>query len=115
MHVRSFVGMCTPLFWEQCEWSGYLVVLTLCNPMDTVGFSQQKYWSGLPFPPPGDLPDPGFQPESPASPALHSLPLSHLESLSGNGFHQILKSVSNLKSSQQCLPEAHFTGEETEA
>ena len=29
-------------------------------------FSRQEYWSELPFPPPGDLPDPGIQPESPA-------------------------------------------------
>ena len=28
-------------------------------------FSWQKYWSGLPFPPPGDLPDPGIEPTSP--------------------------------------------------
>ena len=32
-------------------------------------FSRQEYWSGLPFPFPGDLPDPGIEPESPASPA----------------------------------------------
>ena len=29
-------------------------------------FSRQEYWSGLPFPSPGDLPDPGIQPGSPA-------------------------------------------------
>ena len=28
-------------------------------------FSRQEYWSGLPFPPPGDLPDPGIEPRSP--------------------------------------------------
>jgi len=28
-------------------------------------FSRQEYWSGLPFPSPGDLPDPGVKPESP--------------------------------------------------
>ena len=28
-------------------------------------FSKQEYWSGLPFPSPGDLPDPGVEPESP--------------------------------------------------
>ena len=32
--------------------------------------SQEEYWSGLPFPFPGDLPDPGTEPVSPASPAL---------------------------------------------
>ena len=30
------------------------------------GFSRQKYWSGLPCPPPGDLPNPGMEPRSPA-------------------------------------------------
>ena len=29
-----------------------------------MGFSRQEYWSGLPFPFPGDLPDPGIEPES---------------------------------------------------
>ena len=31
---------------------------------------RQEYWSGLPFPPPGDLPDPGVKPTSLGSPAL---------------------------------------------
>ena len=31
-----------------------------------MGFSRQAYWSGLPFPSPGDLPDPGIEPKSPA-------------------------------------------------
>ena len=41
---------------------------TLCDPMDCItpgssvhGISQQEYWSGLPFPPSGDLPDPGIE------------------------------------------------------
>ena len=34
-----------------------------------MGFSRQEYWSGLPFPSPGDLPDPGIEPGSPASQA----------------------------------------------
>ena len=34
------------------------------------GFSGQEYWSGLPCPPPGDLPNPRFEPESLMSPAL---------------------------------------------
>ena len=44
---------------------------TLCNPMDcalqaplSMGFSRQEYWSGLPCPPPGDLPNPGIEPAS---------------------------------------------------
>ena len=49
-------------------------------PLST-GFHSQEYWNGLPCPPPGDLPDPRIEPESPASPALQvdSLPLSHRE------------------------------------
>jgi len=33
-------------------------------------FSKQEYWSGLPFPPPEDLPNPGIKPEFPTPPAL---------------------------------------------
>ena len=35
-------------------------------------FSRQEYWSGLLFPPPGDLPNPGTESVSPASPAVQS-------------------------------------------
>ena len=45
----------------------------LCNPIDCsltgsslYGISRQNYWSGLPVPSPGDLPDPGIEPMSPA-------------------------------------------------
>ena len=41
--------------------------LQACLPME---FPRQKYWSGLPFPPPWDLSDPGIKPVSLASPAL---------------------------------------------
>ena len=54
--------------------------LTLCNPMDysppgtsLLGILQQEYWSGLPFPSPGDLLNPGIEPRSPALQA-NSLP-----------------------------------------
>ena len=44
-----------------------------------MGFSKQEYWSGLPFPSPGDLSNPGFEPTSPPSAALQvdSLPTEH--------------------------------------
>ena len=61
---------------------------TLCDPWTlahqappSMGFSRQEYWSGLPFPSPGDLSDPGIEPRSPtlqadalssASPGKHS-------------------------------------------
>ena len=44
----------------------------------SVGFSRQEYWSGLPFPSPGDLPDPGIEPRSPALRA-DALPLATRE------------------------------------
>ena len=46
---------------------------TLCDPMDCsllvplfMDFSRKEYWSGLPFPSPGDIPTPGIEPRSPA-------------------------------------------------
>ena len=36
----------------------------------SMGFSRQEYWSGLPSPSPGDLPDPEIEPMSPESPTL---------------------------------------------
>jgi len=35
-----------------------------------MGFYREQYWSGLPFPPPGDRPNPGIEPESLTTPAL---------------------------------------------
>ena len=45
----------------------------------SMGFSRQEYWSGLPFPSPGDLPDPGIEPGSPTfqENALTSEPPGH--------------------------------------
>ena len=49
----------------------------LCNPSTaacqaplSMGFLRLEYWSGLPVPPPGDLPNPGIEPRSPVPPAL---------------------------------------------
>ena len=43
-----------------------------CQVPLSMGFSRQGYWSGLPCPPPRDLPDPGIETGSPASPALQT-------------------------------------------
>ena len=52
-------------------------VMSLFNSLDcrhqallSIGFTRQEYWSGLPFPLPGNLPNPGLKPGSPVSPAL---------------------------------------------
>ena len=62
-----------------------------CQAPLSMEFSRQESWSGQPFPPPGDLPDPGIEHTSP--PLLHwqvdSLPLSHLPS----GLEQLRTSV----------------------
>ena len=59
-----------------CVYSTAHLCLTLCDPMvcsspgsPSMDFSRQEYWSGLPFPPPEALRDPGIEPMSPASPA----------------------------------------------
>ena len=43
-----------------------------CQASLSVGFPRQEYWSGLPFPPPGNLPDPGIEPVSPALAGMFS-------------------------------------------
>ena len=65
----GFTKHCTHVVSQSC--------LTLCNPWTvahpaplSMGFSRQDYWSGLPCPSPGDLPDPGIEPQSLVSPAL---------------------------------------------
>ena len=59
-HVRLFA---TP-------WTGAYKALPYME------FSRQEYWSGLPFPSPGDLPEPGIKPESPALAGGFFTPLS---------------------------------------
>ena len=44
-----------------------------CQVPLSMGFSGQEFWTGLPFPSPGDLPDPGIEPASPVL-QKHSLP-----------------------------------------
>ena len=59
-----------------CAWLfANLWTVALQAPL-SMGFSRQEYRSGLPCPPPGDLPDPGIEPVAPALQA-DSLPMSH--------------------------------------
>ena len=60
-----------------CRVLSHFSCVRLCSPMDrgppgssVHGISQQEYWSGLPFPPPGDLANSGIEPRSLMSPAL---------------------------------------------
>ena len=83
-----------------CVWL-FLTIWTVTRQSLSMGFSRQEYWSRLPFPPPGYLPNPGIEPMSPASPALQadSLPLSHRGS--PNQFRDSIQALS--KSCQACL------------
>ena len=74
----------TTLYNGLCVCSIAKSCLTLATPWTvasqaplSMGFSRQEYWSGLPFPLPGDLPDPGIEPVSPAAPALETLSLNY--------------------------------------
>ena len=60
MHAQSLSGV--QLF--ETPWT------VACQVPLPMGFFRQEYWSGLQFPPPGDLPDPGIKPASPESPEL---------------------------------------------
>ena len=64
-HLLSWVLLCAVL----SNLSHVLLCDTVQAPL-SVGFSKQEYWSGLPFLPPRDLPDPGVEPASLMSPAL---------------------------------------------
>ena len=65
----------------------------------SMGFSRQEYWSGLPFPSPGDLPNPGIEPGSPAlqGDSLPSEPpLRNKKGWTTNTCNNLLKSPENL-------------------
>ena len=69
----------------------------------SVRFSRQEYWSGLPFPSPGDLPDPGIEPgfpaleadaltsEPPGKPKETNVVLKHITTIICYCLHNILK------------------------
>ena len=67
-HINSWIKLIATL----CKIEVAQSCPTLCDPMDSslhqappsMGFSRQEYWSGLPFPSPGNLPNPGIEPRS---------------------------------------------------
>ena len=67
----------------------------------SLGFSRQKHWSGLPFPSPGDLPNPGIEPWSPALQA-DSLP-SETAGKSGNRDNHVIISYLFYTWYQECI------------
>ena len=67
-HLYSDMCVCAQLF-TSVQFFATPWTVTHQAPLP-MGFSRQEYWSGLPLPPPGDLPHPGIEPMSPVSPAL---------------------------------------------
>ena len=63
MYVKSTLVCHSPVRLFATLWT------VACQAPLSMGFSKQEYWSGLPFPSPGDLPDPGIKP---GSLALHA-------------------------------------------
>ena len=68
LHLYSQVVLCSVLNHFSCVW--LFVTLWTHQTPQSMGFSRQEHWSGLPFPPPVDLMDPGIEPLSLTSPAL---------------------------------------------
>ena len=58
--VQTHVSLVSRVWLFEAPWT------IACQAPLSVEFSRQEYWSGLPFPNPGDLPDPGMEPGSPA-------------------------------------------------
>ena len=52
--------------WLSCVWAFVIPWTVAYQAPPSMGFSRQEHWSGLPFPSPGDLPNPGIEPVSPA-------------------------------------------------
>jgi len=78
MHTSNYINVCVLSHFSHVQLFVSLWTAAHQAPL-SMGFFKQEYWSRLPFPPLGDLPDPGIKPESPASPELQadSLPMSH--------------------------------------
>ena len=79
-----------------------------CQAPPTMGFSRQQYWSGLPLPPPGALPNPGVELRSPALWA-NSLPSEPQENLPNPDSNQVEGLGWTLGQGPQCPPDASLS------
>ena len=73
----------------------------------SMGFSRQEYWSGLPCPPPRDLPNPGTEPVSSVSPVLASSSLSLCHLGSSNMGHSLLLQILNSAAAPRKQPQTN--------
>ena len=75
LQLKSYITKdvcCAVLSCFSCVWLFVTLWPITHQALLSMGLSRQKYWSGLPCPPPGDLPNPGSEPEPLRSPALAS-------------------------------------------
>ena len=66
-HGKQYVLWCMLSCFSHAQLFAILLTVAHQDPL-SMGFYRQKYWSGLPCPPPGSLPDPGIKPTSFMSP-----------------------------------------------
>ena len=65
IYSKLFHVMCVCV--DLCQVQLFATLWTVAHQAPlSMGFSRQEHWGGLPFPSPGDLPDPGIEPRSPA-------------------------------------------------
>ena len=65
LYTNVCVCVCVCAQLPSCVWLFGIPWTVACQAPLSMGFSRQEYWSGFPFPPPGDLPHPGIEPRSP--------------------------------------------------
>ena len=64
--MGNYMRVCVCVQWLSCVRLFATPWVVACHAPLSMELSRQEYWSGLSFPPPGDLPDPGIKPISPA-------------------------------------------------
>ena len=92
LHVCVYVQSLSPVKLFVTLW-----IIACLVPL-SMGFSQQEYWGRLPFPPPGDLPNPGIKPTSPAPYALQ------VDSSSLSYRRSPVYNLQHYKIAQRCRP-----------
>ena len=97
--LHSSVDMCMRSCFSHVQLFETLWAVASQAPLST-GFSRKEYWSGLPFPPPGDIPDPGIEPTFPAL-QEDSLPLSTRGALCT---HSFLKNIKLSRTNRDWFP-----------
>ena len=97
-NLRAYVRACCHVWLFATPWT------VACQALLCMGFSRQEYWSGLPCPPPGDVPNPEIIPMSPSLQA-DSLPSDPpgKPMNTGAGYHALLQGIILTQGFNPCL------------